>query len=44
MLRNYLVIAIRNILRHKTYSLINIAGLAVGMAASPSAENYSWKM
>ncbi len=32
MLKNYLTIAIRNILRHKTYSFINIVGLAVGMA------------
>ena len=33
MLKNYLTIALRNILRHKTYSFINITGLAVGMAA-----------
>ncbi len=33
MLKNYLIIAIRNIVRNKTYSFINIAGLAVGMAA-----------
>ena len=32
MLRNYLVIALRNIIRHKLYSFINIAGLAVGLA------------
>ncbi len=32
MLRNYLTVAIRNLLRHKGYSAINIAGLAVGMA------------
>ncbi len=32
MLKNYLTIAIRNLLRSKTYTLINIAGLAVGMA------------
>src|SRR5258706_764775 len=32
MLRNYLVIALRNIVRHKLYSFINIAGLAVGLA------------
>jgi putative ABC transport system permease protein len=29
---NYFKIAIRNILRHKVYSFINIMGLAVGMA------------
>jgi putative ABC transport system permease protein len=32
MLRNYLIIAVRNLLRHKSYSAINILGLAVGMA------------
>ncbi|MCD4746634.1 MAG: ABC transporter permease [Bacteroidales bacterium] len=34
MLRNYLKIAFRNLLRNKTFSLINIFGLAVGMALS----------
>ena len=33
MLKNYLKIAFRNILRNKVYSFISIAGLAVGMAA-----------
>lgn len=33
MLKNYLKIAFRNILRNKVYSFINITGLAVGMAA-----------
>ncbi|MCU0643761.1 MAG: ABC transporter permease [bacterium] len=32
MLKNYLKIAFRNIQNHKTYSAINIIGLAVGMA------------
>jgi putative ABC transport system permease protein len=32
MFRSYLKMTWRNILRHKGYSLINIAGLAVGMA------------
>jgi len=31
MLKNYLTVAVRNILRHKVYSFINIMGLAVGM-------------
>src|ERR1051325_6212309 len=32
MFHNYLVTALRNIVRHKLYSFINIAGLAVGLA------------
>ena len=32
MVRNYLTIAIRNLLRHKIYSFINIFGLAIGLA------------
>src|SRR5262245_16548732 len=32
MLKNYLQIALRNILKHKSYSVVNIAGLAVGIA------------
>ena len=32
MLKNYLRIALRNLLRHKGYSFINIIGLAVGIA------------
>ena len=31
MLKNYFKIAFRNLLRHKTYSFINIAGLSLGM-------------
>lgn len=33
MLKNYLLIAFRNLLRHKLFSFINILGLAIGMAA-----------
>jgi len=33
MLKNYFRIALRNIIRHKGYAAINIAGLAVGIAA-----------
>ncbi len=32
MIGNYLMVALRNIARHKLYSVINIAGLAVGLA------------
>ena len=32
MFKNYLTVAIRNLLRHRVYSLINVLGLAVGMA------------
>ena len=32
MIRNYFVIAVRNIMRNKTYSFINILGLSIGVA------------
>lgn len=32
MLRHYLTVAARNLMRHKLYSLINVAGLALGLA------------
>ncbi len=34
MLRNYLITALRNLSRHKSYSFINLAGLSVGLAAT----------
>jgi len=34
MFKNYIKTAIRNILGQKTYSIINIAGLSLGMACS----------
>jgi putative ABC transport system permease protein len=34
MFRNYLVIALRNIIRHRLYAFINVAGLAVGLACA----------
>src|SRR5882724_2785964 len=34
MFQNYLVTALRNLVRHKLYSFINIAGLAVGLACA----------
>ncbi len=34
MIKNYLKIALRNLLKNKIYSLINISGLAIGMTAT----------
>ncbi|SOD79045.1 ABC transporter permease [Spirosoma fluviale] len=34
MFRNYFTIAFRNLVKHKTYSFINIIGLALGIAVS----------
>src|ERR1700733_2266154 len=34
MIRNYLRIALRNLFKHRIFSLINIFGLAIGIAAS----------
>ena len=31
MIRNYLLIAWRNVMRHKTHTAINVIGLALGM-------------
>jgi putative ABC transport system permease protein len=33
MFRNYIRIAIRNLMKHKTFSAINVFGLAIGLAA-----------
>jgi putative ABC transport system permease protein len=32
MLKNYITVALRNLVKHKAYSLINIGGLAIGIA------------
>jgi len=34
MIKNYFKIAFRNLIRHKAFSIINISGLAIGMACS----------
>ena len=33
MLRNYIIVAFRNLLKYKGYSILNMVGLAIGMAA-----------
>ena len=42
MLQNYLTIAIRNLLRYPAYTLINIVGLAIGLAACMLILLYVW--
>ncbi|PQA60414.1 ABC transporter permease [Siphonobacter curvatus] len=34
MLRNYIKVALRNLFKHKLYSVVNIMGLAIGMAVT----------
>ncbi len=34
MFKNYIIVALRNLWRHRGYSLINIFGLAIGLASS----------
>ncbi len=34
MIKNYLTVAIRNFLRNKTFSIINVLGLSIGISAS----------
>ncbi|OYQ33608.1 hypothetical protein CHU95_14620 [Niveispirillum lacus] len=34
MLRNWILVAVRNLMRHKLYTAINVVGLAVGLAAA----------
>src|SRR5450432_3565607 len=42
MIKNYLKIAWRNLIKSKVYSLINIAGLAVGMAVAMLIAFWIW--
>ena len=42
MIKNYLKIAWRNLLKNKVYSFINITGLATGMAVALLAGLWIW--
>ncbi|MBD0260792.1 MAG: ABC transporter permease, partial [Cytophagales bacterium] len=42
MLTNYLTVARRNLLRHKSHSAINVGGLAVGMAVAVLIGLWMW--
>ena len=42
-MKNYLIIAIRNLLRNKEYFFINVFGLAVGMACAIMVLVYVWE-
>ena len=42
MFKNYLTSAFRNLTRNKTYSFLNIMGLAVGIAAFLMISIYVW--
>lgn len=40
MLRNYLMVSLRNVLRDKVFSVINVLGLSIGIGASLLIVNY----
>lgn len=42
MIRNYLKVALRNLIRHKGHSVINMAGLSVGMAVAMLIGLWIW--
>ena len=42
MLRNYIITALRNILKYKLFSFINIAGLSIGLASVMLITLYIW--
>lgn len=42
MFRNYIAVAVRNILKNKIFSVINIAGLAIGLSAVMLITLYIW--
>ena len=44
MIKNYFKTAFRNLWQNKTFSFLNIAGLAIGIAAWLRLFSYGWKM
>ena len=40
MIKNYLVIALRNLLKNKTFTIINVLGLAIGIASTLLISQY----
>lgn len=42
MFRHYLVVALRNLARHRLYAVINIVGLTIGLAAALLVMLYVW--
>jgi len=42
MLKNFLTIAIRNLRKHRLYSVVNIGGLAIGMAVAMLIGLWIW--
>src|SRR5215471_11683583 len=42
MIRNYLIVAWRNLIKSKVYSIINILGLAAGMAVAMLIAFWIW--
>lgn len=40
MIKNYLVIALRNLLKNKTFTIINVLGLAIGIASALLIKQY----
>ncbi|MFH1998525.1 MAG: hypothetical protein ABIK28_02540, partial [Planctomycetota bacterium] len=43
MLRSYLIIAIRTLLRQKAYTMLNVIGLALGLAGCMLILSFVWE-